>query len=479
MSTFSGISTALSSIQAQRRALEVTGQNIANVNTPGHTRQRADLTSAAGVSVPSMFSTQGAAGNGVRVTGITRMADSFLDTRVRAETGASAFGAGRAAVLTRLEGMVTEPGDHGLAAGMAKLWAGWQDVANNPAAPAARKVLLGDANALVAQVASGYGAVDQQWTQMRTETATLVTEVNAAAASVADLNQQIRSMQASGSTPNELMDQRDALVTTLSGLVGAHAREREDGTVDVMVAGNALVRGDRSNPLAVSGSFTMAGGIGEPPGAVDPVRLSWAANGRPVALDGGRLASHVSALAPAAGGGVLASAAASWNAVAVSLRDTVNAIHTAGRALLPAPDDTGGEFFASAAGRPAALGLSVAITDPAAVAAGDPAKGPLDGSFADRISQIGASPDGPDALWRAFAVDIGVQARAAGQRASSAEASRASAENLQRSQAGVDLDEESVNMLTHQRAYEGAARVLTAIDEMLDVLINRTGVVGR
>ena len=118
-------------------------------------------------------------------------------------------------------------------------------------------------------------------------------------------------------------------------------------------------------------------------------------------------------------------------------------------------------------------------TDPSDVAAAVPGQGTYDGSLADTISQLATAADGPDSHWRAFVVDLGVQTRAAGQRAGVTEASRATAQNLQLSQASVDLDEESVNMLAYQRAYEGAARVLTAIDEMLDVLINRTGVVGR
>jgi flagellar hook-associated protein 1 FlgK len=131
------------------------------------------------------------------------------------------------------------------------------------------------------------------------------------------------------------------------------------------------------------------------------------------------------------------------------------------------------------AGIPAALGLSVAITDPKDVAAADPANGALDGSWADTIAQLATAPGGPDQVWRDFAVDLGVRTRAATQRATVLEAARATAENLQLSSASVDLDEESINMLAYQRAYEGAARVLTAVDEMLDVLINRTGLVGR
>jgi len=76
-------------------------------------------------------------------------------------------------------------------------------------------------------------------------------------------------------------------------------------------------------------------------------------------------------------------------------------------------------------------------------------------------------------------VDLGVKSASASSRATVAEAARATAASAQLAQTSVDTDEETVNMLAFQRAYEGAARVLTAVDEMLDTLINRTGVVGR
>lgn len=478
MSTFSGISTALSSLTAQRQALDVAGQNIANANTVGYTRQRADLSAVPALSAPSMFSNQTVAGNGVRVTGITRMDDTFLDARLRAATSGASLQRTRAEALARLETTVTEPGSTGPAAALSAYWAAWQGVGNTPDDPAAREVLLGEAAALVTQIGDGYRAVETQWSQTRTAAQTLADEVNTTATAVAELNDQIRAVLVSGGSANELMDRRGQLVTTLSGLVGASAREREDGTLDVMVGGNALVRGSSSTPIAVSGSFTMAGGIGEPPAALDPVRVTWA-DGTPLPLEGGTLAGHLATLAPTSSGGLLAGAAAAWNDVATRLHDAVNGEHAGGRTLAPPPDDVAGEFFALDAARPAALGLSVAITDPARVAAAAPGAGAFDGSLADRISQVATRPGGPDAAWRSFVVDLGVQSRSATQRATVGESARATAEQLQLSQASVDLDEESVAMLAFQRAYEGAARVLTAIDEMLDVLINRTGVVGR
>ena len=96
MSSFSGLSTALSSLNAQRQALEISGQNVANANTVGYTRQRADLTSIEPQTAPSVFSGGATSGNGVRVSSFSRLGDMFLDARVRSETGSAAFTATRA-----------------------------------------------------------------------------------------------------------------------------------------------------------------------------------------------------------------------------------------------------------------------------------------------------------------------------------------------------------------------------------------------
>ncbi|MBC7550013.1 MAG: flagellar hook-associated protein FlgK, partial [Cellulomonas sp.] len=108
-----------------------------------------------------------------------------------------------------------------------------------------------------------------------------------------------------------------------------------------------------------------------------------------------------------------------------------------------------------------------------------PTSGAHDGSMGDDMAQLAKATGGPDAQWTAFVADIGVRSRSATQSAAITGATRSNAEGLQMSNASVDVDEEAVNMLTYQRAYEGAARVLTAIDAMLDTLINRTGLVGR
>jgi flagellar hook-associated protein 1 FlgK len=118
-------------------------------------------------------------------------------------------------------------------------------------------------------------------------------------------------------------------------------------------------------------------------------------------------------------------------------------------------------------------------TDGSGIATGASADAPNDGSVADAIAQLGVAPGSPDSVWSSFVVRLGVSSRSESQQASLAGLAAASASNLQLSTASVDVDEENVNLLSFQVAYQGAARVLTAVDQMLDTLINRTGIVGR
>ena len=197
----------------------------------------------------------------------------------------------------------------------------------------------------------------------------------------------------------------------------------------------------------------------------------------PAGLEGGRVAGLLSVLAPRDQGGLLTGAAASYDQIATAVATQVNDLHSA--AVTPT-GTAGGDFFTFTAGQPAALGLTVRLTHGSQIAAGGSVQdGPYDGTVAARIAALGANADGPDSQWRAVVADIGVRTASAVSRATVAGHAKTSAEQQQLANAGVDIDEETVNMLAFQRAYEGAARVLTAIDEMLDTLINRTGVVGR
>ncbi|HUG50511.1 MAG TPA: flagellar hook-associated protein FlgK [Terrimesophilobacter sp.] len=476
MSTFSGLNTAYTGLTAARQGLNVVGQNIANVNTDGYTRQRATTTAAGALANTGYLTTAVRVGQGVSVDAIARLGDVHLDARVRATAAISAYTDMRADALSAIEGTLQEPGENGLAAQLQAFWAAWQDLSNRAGEAPPAQVLLQQAAVVAAQVAHGYNEVSTQWSQMRTDVDGMVTQVNDAAVQVADLNARIRSTVAAGSSPNELIDQRSTLMTKIAGLAGGTTREAADGTVDVFIGGNAIVSGDTARSLVALGPTGMEGAS-----ALDQVRVAWAHNpAQTASLDGGRLAGAISLLkAPDADGpgGELVQAAASYNEFAFALADQVNTAHIGG--VTPS-GAAGKEFFAFKAGLSYAAGLTVVPTGAADIATGS-GGGALDGSNADAISQLQfrTDPPSPDLIWSSFVSRIGATTRTELQRASLADLTATSASNRQLANSTVDLDEENVNLLSFQHAYQGAARVMTAVDEMLDTLINRTGLVGR
>lgn len=474
MSTFSGLNTAYTGLVAAKAGLDVVGQNLVNANTQGYTRQRVTTSGVPPLNSSGLFSGGVRPGQGVSVDGIQRLDDSAIDARVRSTTALSGYTNTRADALATLEQSLNEPGANGLSTQLQKFWSAWGDVSNQAGNQAPVGVLLGQASSLVTQLQTGYRAVDDQWTSTRTSMDGMVADLNSAATEVADLNGRIRSALMSGQSPNELMDRRDLLTTSIAKLAGGVVRPNEDGTVDVLVGGNALVSGTTANAVKAAGASRMADA------GADPVRLEWAYRpGAAIALEGGSIAGAVSTLAPADAsgtGGVLAEAAASYNAFAVTLAQRVNAVHATGVTPTGA---TGLDFFSIDTSKPAALGLSVVPTGVAQVATGAPGAGGSNGSVADAISQLGTGPNAVDKQWAAFVVRVGIASKTEKQQSDLADLATASATNAQLAGASVDLDEENMNMLSFQHAYQGAARVMTAVDEALDVLINHTGLVGR
>lgn len=475
MSTFGGLNTAYLGLTAARQGMNLAGQNIANAGTAGYTRQRIEQ-SAIGAAAPTGLTAAGVrAGQGVSVDGIARLGSSFLDAGVRATAAQTGFTRFRSAEMQRIEATLQEPGPHGISTALQGFWAAWQGVSNRPGEAAPAGVLLQAASTLAGSVSAGYQALDSQWTQVRAEAQSTVAAVNEAAARVAGFNGTIRSVLASGGNANELLDARNHVTEAIAALAGGTVRENADGTSDVLIGGNALVSGTSHRALALTGHPTMR------PDST-PVQLEWADGpGKPVGLDGGKLAGAISLLAPASAGtdgtgGAIAEAAASYNTFASKLINDINAVHSSGKSTTGAGNLA---FFATSPTGPAALSLRVVPTTATEIATGAYGSGALDGSLADKIAQLGTAADSPDSLWAGVVTGIGIRSRSAQQHEQLATAASIAAAEQRDSGSSVSLDEENISLLSNQHAYQAAARVMTAVDEALDVLINRTGLVGR
>ena len=298
--------------------------------------------------------------------------------------------------------------------------------------------------------------------------------VNATARNVAELNQAILTASQAGIPSNELSDKRDLLVMSLAQLTGAQGRTAPNGTVDVFLGGIALVRGSLSADLTVTGATTMDDFRA---GVDGPVTVTWTSNGT-VADVGGDAGARIEAL-----GSTLPGYADKLDAVVAKLVTTVNAAHTTGSYDLNG--DPGANIFDPNA---TAQNIASLITDPRLVAASKEAPtldalgnkvASLDGSNAAGMANIGELSTGPDASYRQMVVQLGAAAQTANRRMDIQSSVAGDVDAAREAQAGVNIDEEMVNLLSYQRAYEAAARVITTVDATLDTLINRTGLVGR
>jgi flagellar hook-associated protein FlgK len=472
VSGFSTLNTARTALSAQQRGIDVTGQNIANVNTDGYSRQRADLEAIGGSTIPAFYSKSPGIGQGVDAETVIRIRDAFLEGRAHQEYSTNARLTAENESIELVEQAFREPGTTGVQSLLSKMWAGWGDVANQPQDLAARSQILQRLETLVGGLHASQSSLDAQWNQTRENLDVVVADVNAAATSIAELNRAIKRANQSEMPANELTDRRDSLVMKLAESVGATVRQGDFGVVDVIVGGITLVAGSTPSLLKATGSIAPADTATVPP--TDPPRIVTATGGYGVQA-GGKVAGQLNTL-----NSIIPTYRNKLDAIAVDLANTLNGAHAAGFDLDGNP---GKPLLDSSLGPITASSIHVAITDPKQVAASSVAPGAtgaaLDNGNADKIGQLRLSTTGVDANYRQMIVDLGVQGSVTARNLEIQQVVTTQVDNSRDAVAGVNIDEEMTNMMSFQHAYSAASRLVTAVDEMLDQLINRTGLVGR
>lgn len=329
-------STGLSGLNVARVALTTTAHNTANVNTPGYSRQTIAVEGNGARPTGAGF-----IGTGARVVTVARNYDRYLQAQLtQAESGLQALDT-YATQAGHLDDLLAERAS-GLSALVQTFFAAVEGVANTPADPAARQQMLSAAEAVAGKFRALDGYVTDRNVSLNEEIQGHVRQINAFASQVAVLNRQISqlSAMAGGQPPNDLLDQRDRLVSELAKLVGVTVVEQDGGQYNLFVGtGQSLVLGDRAATMAAV------------PAAADPTRYAVAL----VAPQGDAVEIDEQVLTGGSLGGVLAfrreALASTQNAIgrlAVTLGTAFNAQHSAGVDLAGV---SGGEFFA--VGRPA------------------------------------------------------------------------------------------------------------------------------
>jgi flagellar hook-associated protein 1 FlgK len=438
ISTFTGLQTALRGVLAHQQAIDTTSHNVSNANTEGYSRQEAVM----GSSTPlTLYGLQqggmGELGTGVDVEAFRRIRTTFLDLQYRAQGMQVGYQETMSEQLDQVEMALAEPSENGISDQLTKFWNGWADLSNAPDNPAARQALIDRA----ASLAGSFKDLDAQLTTVKNQTLSEYGSITGAAGDVqviateiAQLNQSIQAVVSNGGSPNDLMDRRDLLLDKLSKLAQISVTDLPNGSLNVKF-GDAAVN------------------------LVNDTTVTWP---QTLTAPGGKLGALIDI---AKTGGVIDQYRAQLNTVVKTLADNVNALHNGG---------SGVDFFSYGAAGTEAGTLAVAVTTATVRTSTTGAVGAND--IARAIAALRGGNQ--DTLYTAFVTRIGGDLRTAQRGEANATVLLDAINDRRQSTSGVSMDEEMTNLVRFQRGYQASARAMSTMDQMLDTLINRTGVVG-
>ncbi len=501
---FTALNTANTALGSDQIVIETIGHNVANASTPGYSLQTANLQAAPPYTVPSMMRPTGPGqiGTGVQVTTIGRGRDALLDGQYRYENQFAGQYATLDAQYTQLQGILPEPSTTSLGARLSNFWNSWQALADDPTNAGARAQVQQNGIALASTLNSDAQQLAQAKQTADSYVSQDVTTINNIATQLANLNSQIAAISASSQQPNDLLDQRDQLLDQLSNIVPITYTVQTTGTVTVNLAtqvpgSTALQVARPSEAPLVSGTSTnllVAVPMGVPTYAdgnayMDPVLFPT----QPAPI-GGTLGSAIQLRDVIIGG--TNGLQSQLDNVAKTLAQDVNVQHALG---YDANGNTGKPFFNVA---PPAASLSAPFSnvatvtaanitvDPAivasaqAIAAASAANAPGDGSNAQAVSNqrstVGAAGSPIPGLtleqgYENIITMLGANAQLAHNNNQSQATVMQSLTAQRQSVGGVNQDEQMTQLIQFQHSYEAAARVVTAVDSMLDTIVNHMG----
>jgi len=241
-------------LQANQKALQVVGQNLANVNTPGFSRQEAVFQQTETINVGGQL-----IGTGVQIAQVRRLVSSFLEAQINVSQQDTGRLQAQQDAFARLEAIFPDITNQGVNTSLNEFFSAFSDVASNPQGQTERTVLLDKAAALSQQFNQAANDLTQLRKDLNTQVTQTISDVNALASQIAVLNNKISAAEAGGQAANDLRDQRGQLLNQLGSDIQIHSFEDPTGQVQVFVGrGNLLV--ERNTAFALSGTPVASNG---------------------------------------------------------------------------------------------------------------------------------------------------------------------------------------------------------------------------
>ncbi|MBE0566605.1 MAG: flagellar hook-associated protein FlgK [Krumholzibacteria bacterium] len=445
--------TGLSALFSAQAGLATVGHNIANASSPGYSRQQVLFAARR-----PRITADGAIGRGVEIAGIRRIQDEFLANNMRVQSSRLASYTAVDGALYEIEAILGSVDNDHLADALNKFFNSWNGLAQPPVNTNLKQNVVAAAQSLVQDfhaVSDNLDGLEKNLNEsIQAELGTLNSQLRA----VAELNKQIMQAEVGGHPANDLRDQRDFLILGISEMAEVAVLEREDGSKDLIMSGRTIV--SRGSVTELSTREVAEGGSSR-------MMVVTQDTLREVALSTGRIEGlltsrdvHVTQVRDL------------LDKVAATLVREVNALHTQGRT----PLSSGLAFFTGDSMH--TIAVNTALVDQPGLVATGRTIAESDNALALALANLGSvsalDPDGETVLdyYRSAVVTVASNRASYEFMVDNQQNVVDSLEAKIASTSGVSLDEEGANMVKYQNGYNAAARVISAVQEMYDTLLN-------
>lgn len=493
---FFGFYNSFRGLLASQMALNTVNHNISNANTPGYTRQRVDLTAHAPYTLPTQIGqdiSAGQLGQGVLVDGVSRIRDQFIDTQYRQENSTLGYNEEYETVLQQIEGVLNEPSTSGINDAIQSLFNAAQALSLDPQNMAVRADFIQYAIDTLVVFQQQYnqledlqenlvGDIANPGSLQISQLAIHTNEANNILQEITNLNQQILTVVASDAEPNDLYDKRDLLLDDLSKIVDFDVTFTASGQLNLDIANQSMIRGVTltdtlevvANPLGPPASNYEPSIIQTVNGGIDILNSA-----PPNQITGGQLRS----IFDVAGGNLTVTnvrgVIEDLDSLITTIVGEITTLHLAGRDLNGASPVN--PFFIGTDISNFAVN-SALINDPGLIGAAEgppnPYLGPGDGSTALQIAQLRDSTFAALGntsfieFFNGITSNLGIDTRTFENRTESQNLLINSLGQRRESISGVNMDEELINLVKFQRAFEASSKTIQVYDEVIQTIIN-------
>jgi flagellar hook-associated protein 1 FlgK len=456
MSVLNTIRIGQTGLSAASAGIEVVGHNVANANTEGYHTRTLGTSASSTVNQGSMYF-----GQGTSIAQVSRAGDEIISSQLVESEGETAFQSSLYETLSVVETMFSETDESGLATALSEFFDSLEAATIDPSDSALRADVLYAAEDLASSVGSTWAFLDSSADGVKSQAEDSIASINEAVAQIAELQESI-SKDADSTGQGDLLDQRDALISELASSIGITVDYGENNEVTLYLGGHALVNDTAARTLSYDTDSD-----GNPVISISADGGSYEVTNEVGGALGGLLQSHE----------VIRSVQSDLDEFAQTFADAFNTQHAAG---YDSSGAAGGAFFSYTSGSAAssmAVDTSLAA-DPGllALASGATASAGDGGNLSAMVdlqdSEIFASgSQTAEEFVSGIYATIGQEVSAASAAYDSASATTDDLQTLYSSLTGVDLDQQAVELIQWQAAYQAAARVIAAGDEMLGELM--------